>query len=188
MFGWRAADVVGRDLPWPADEAGGVLQRQMHDLAGQGVVVGVVPLDLNRRNGTHVAVEVSVDPVRSPDGRIIGTCSIHRDVMQRGTVAADPGTHSPQEIDLTAETERDAAAATFDGLCAEHALTSFERDLVALLLTGHRISAMARTLGRSQGTIRNRLSVVYRKFDVHGQAELLDVLHDRLGPVLTMSA
>jgi len=47
---------------------------------------------------------------------------------------------------------------------------------------------MARTLGRSPGTIRNRLSLLYRRFGVRGQAELLDVLHTELGDAIAIGA
>ena len=188
MYGWTAREVVGHPLPWRDGVHRGAEHGQLHDLARRGVVVGAVPVETGRRNGSTVVAEVSIDPVRDAEGRIIGTCSIHRDVTARAAsgIVAD----RPAEVDLTAAEHIDAAdtAPGFDGFCARHDLSEFERDLVALLLTGHRIPAMARTLGRSPGTIRNRLSLLYRRFGVRGKAELLDVLHAELGDAIAMGA
>lgn len=186
MYGWTADDVLGQPLPWRDGEYRGAELRQLHDLARRGVVVGAVPVETSRRNGSTVVAEVSIDPIRDAAGRIIGTCSIHRDV----TLRAVPVEFADRTVDLDlADAERIEAAEGapgFDGLCARHELSEFERDLVALLLTGHRIPAMARTLGRSAGTIRNRLSLLYRRFGVRGQAELLDVLHAELGDAIAI--
>lgn len=186
MYGWTADDVLGQPLPWRDGECRGAELRQLHDLARRGVVVGAVPVETSRRNGSTVVAEVSIDPIRDAAGRIIGTCSIHRDV----TLRAVPVEFADRTVDLDlADAERIEAAEGapgFDGLCARHELSEFERDLVALLLTGHRIPAMARTLGRSAGTIRNRLSLLYRRFGVRGQAELLDVLHAELGDAIAI--
>lgn len=186
MYGWTADDVLGQPLPWRDGERRGAEHHQLHDLARRGVVVGAVPVETSRRNGSTVVAEVSIDPIRDAAGRIIGTCSIHRDV----TLRAVPVEFADRTVDLDlADAERIEAAEGgpgFDGLCARHELSEFERDLVALLLTGHRIPAMARTLGRSAGTIRNRLSLLYRRFGVRGQAELLDVLHAELGDAIAI--
>lgn len=181
MYGWPASEVIGRPLPWRAGEHRGTEHGQLHDLARCGVVVGAVPVETSRRNGSTVVAEVSIDPVRSADGRIIGTCSIHRDITMR----AAPGAMVDRTtaVDLVEAERAETADRTlgFDGLCSRRGLSGLDRDLVALLLTGHRIPAIARTLGRSPGTIRNRLSLLYRRFGVRGQAELLDALHAEIG-------
>jgi PAS domain S-box-containing protein len=181
MYGWRPEEVIGRPLPWPTADGRASEHRQLHDLARQGVVMGVIEIATPRRNGSVAIVEVSTDPIRDHDGTLVGTCAIHRDISVRST-----GTVSPAigrfEIDLTADDAGPDPALAFDVLCEEYGLDALERDLVALLLTGHRIPEMARALYRSQGTVRNRLSLLYRKVGVRGQIELLDLLHDRLGP------
>jgi len=181
MFGWSAAEVIGGPLPWPTEDGRATEHRELHDLARRGVVMGVVEVATPRRNGSETLVEVSTDPVRDDAGRIVGTCAIHRDVTVRAQ-------GRPFDIDLTVDDPPSGPPLGFDVVCDEYRLDALERDLVALLLTGHRIPEMARALRRSQGTVRNRLSALYRKVGVHGQIELLDQLHDRLGRVAPVAA
>jgi DNA-binding CsgD family transcriptional regulator len=55
-------------------------------------------------------------------------------------------------------------------------LTAREADIVTRLATGDRVPAIARALFLSQSTVRNRLSVIYRKFGVASQQELIDLV------------
>lgn len=55
-------------------------------------------------------------------------------------------------------------------------LTAREADIVARLATGDRVPAIAAALFLSQSTVRNRLSVVYRKLGVTSQQELIDLV------------
>jgi DNA-binding NarL/FixJ family response regulator len=52
-------------------------------------------------------------------------------------------------------------------------LTSRERDVLARLLEGERVPAIAAGLFVSQSTVRNHLSAIFRKFGVHSQTELM---------------
>jgi DNA-binding CsgD family transcriptional regulator len=63
------------------------------------------------------------------------------------------------------------------------ALSTRQLEIVELLLRGARVPAIARVLYVSQSTVRNHLSAIYRKFNVHSQSELLEKL--RAGPVMT---
>jgi len=182
MYGWRPEEMLGRQLPWPTADGRAVEHRQLHDLARDGVVVGAVEVATPRRGGSVTVVEVSTDAVRDGSGAVIGTCAIHRAITPRG---AGRSVGAPVEVDVdpTADGAPPRPSGGFDELCDEFRLDALERDLVALLLTGHRIPEMARALHRSPGTIRNRLSLLYRKVGVGGQIELLDRLHGRLGQV-----
>lgn len=182
MYGWRPEEMLGRQLPWPTADGRAVEHRQLHDLARDGVVVGAVEVATPRRGGSVTVVEVSTDAVRDGSGAVIGTCAIHRDVTGRASAPVLPTSAGP-DVDRSVGGAGPDAALCFDVLCREYRLDVLERDLVALLLTGHRIPEMARALHRSPGTIRNRLSLLYRKFGVGGQIELLDRLHGRLGRV-----
>lgn len=60
-------------------------------------------------------------------------------------------------------------------------LTTRQLEIVEMLLHGARVSTIARTLYISPSTVRNHLSTIYRHFNVHSQAELLEKL--RMRPV-----
>jgi DNA-binding CsgD family transcriptional regulator len=51
-------------------------------------------------------------------------------------------------------------------------LSDREAQVVRLLVTGHRVSWIARHLFISQSTVRNHLSAVFRKLRVNSQQEL----------------
>jgi DNA-binding CsgD family transcriptional regulator len=58
--------------------------------------------------------------------------------------------------------------------CAElDALSPREAEIVGLLVDGHRVSTIARSLFISPHTVRNHLQSVYRKVGVGSQAELI---------------
>ena len=53
------------------------------------------------------------------------------------------------------------------------ALSPREREIVGAVLSGKRVSAVARTLDISPHTVRNHLKSIFRKLGVHSQVELL---------------
>ena len=55
-------------------------------------------------------------------------------------------------------------------------LTTRQFEIVEMLLRGARVATIARTLYISPSTVRNHLSTIYRHFNVHSQAELLELL------------
>jgi len=57
-------------------------------------------------------------------------------------------------------------------------LTSREMDIIARLLDGDRVPAIARDLYLSQSTIRNHLSSAFRKLGVSSQQELVDLFKE----------
>jgi DNA-binding CsgD family transcriptional regulator len=77
------------------------------------------------------------------------------------------------------------ASGVFDTVSSFPDLTSFvqlgnlsarEWEVLSRLLRGERVPTIARALFVSQSTVRNNLSSIYRKFDVHSQDELLHLL------------
>lgn len=63
-----------------------------------------------------------------------------------------------------------------NGLETVDQLSKREREVLDRLLQGHRASSVARLLGVSIHTVRNHLKSIFRKLDVHSQAELIDVV------------
>ena len=57
-------------------------------------------------------------------------------------------------------------------------LSDREAQVVRLLLTGHRVPQIARQLYLTQSTIRNHLSMVFRKLGVNSQQELTLLFHE----------
>src|SRR6185437_6162727 len=51
-----------------------------------------------------------------------------------------------------------------------------ESDIVAMLLSGHRVPTIAESLFVSQSTVRSQLSAAFRKIGVSSQQELIDRL------------
>jgi PAS domain S-box-containing protein len=58
-------------------------------------------------------------------------------------------------------------------------LTTRELDIVTLLVSGDRVRSIAQRLFLSQSTVRSHLSVIFSKFGVRSQSELLDLLRAR---------
>jgi DNA-binding NarL/FixJ family response regulator len=69
--------------------------------------------------------------------------------------------------------DRSQARSLSAGAVAVPELTSREQDVLARVLDGQRVPSIATELYLSQSTVRNHLSAIYKKFDVHSQAELI---------------
>ncbi len=61
-------------------------------------------------------------------------------------------------------------------------LTTRQWEILSLLLEGQRVSTIADTLFISQSTVRNHLATIFKKFGVHSQAELLELLKPAVQP------
>jgi DNA-binding CsgD family transcriptional regulator len=57
-------------------------------------------------------------------------------------------------------------------------LSSRQWEVLSRLLRGQRVSTIADALFVSESTVRNSLSTIFRKFGVHSQAQLLNLLHE----------
>ncbi len=65
-----------------------------------------------------------------------------------------------------------------------YGLTETEREMLHLLATGYRVPEIADALFLANGTIRNRLSLIYTKIGVQNQIQLMTMLH-RIAASLT---
>lgn len=63
-----------------------------------------------------------------------------------------------------------------DRLSQAARLTGRQSDILARLVDGQAVGAIAGDLFLSRSTVRNHLSAIYRKFRVHSQVELLRAL------------
>jgi DNA-binding NarL/FixJ family response regulator len=55
-------------------------------------------------------------------------------------------------------------------------LTTRQREILSRLRRGDRVATIAAELYVSPSTVRNHLAAIFRKFGVHSQAELLELL------------
>lgn len=67
------------------------------------------------------------------------------------------------------------SAQTLAGVVAEqHGFTPREREILALIIDGGRVSTIAKSLHLSEGTVRNYLSAIFHKVGVRNQAALIE--------------
>jgi DNA-binding NarL/FixJ family response regulator len=58
-------------------------------------------------------------------------------------------------------------------------LSGRQVEVLDRILAGSRVPAIARDLYLSQSTVRNHLSQIFRKYGVHSQVELIELLRER---------
>lgn len=82
---------------------------------------------------------------------------------------------------MRAEGEEGAGGvrARYDRVAEAHGLTEREREVMALLASGHGRRYVADRLSLSMNTIRSHTRNIYGKLDVHSHSELMAVLEDR---------
>jgi len=82
VFGWKAAEVVGRPLPYlPPGEAQEA--RRLVDLVHSGGSVSDVECQRIRKDGTPLDVSLSAAPLRGPRGELAGAVGILTDISDR---------------------------------------------------------------------------------------------------------
>jgi DNA-binding NarL/FixJ family response regulator len=60
-------------------------------------------------------------------------------------------------------------------------LSPRQHEVLSHLLRGERVPTIAAALYLSQSTVRNHLTVIFNRFGVHSQPELLDLLSNSSG-------
>jgi DNA-binding CsgD family transcriptional regulator len=109
-------------------------------------------LELVSRDGRRIPARVAIAPVWSPDGSRVAVWLVRPQVDERGGDHGRPALHLEPSEELTAR----------------------EIDVLQLLLSGRRVSLIARDLYLSEHTVRNHLKSIFRKYDVHSQVELIE--------------
>lgn len=107
------------------------------------------------------------------------------DAAGRTLVGADlaiHGTRPAADVDALLRELLEMTLPAATGAVPESAhLTPRQVEILKRLLAGDRVPRIARDLYISQSTVRNHLSLIYRRFGVHSQDELLHVLRVRQG-------
>jgi DNA-binding CsgD family transcriptional regulator len=133
-------------------------------------------LDLQRGDGTLVPVDMVLSPLHPPASTAFSVIPVaRRPLSGPGRVEGTKPSAGPAE-----QLARSSAPRPADGDIPSFMpltrLTSREADIVSRLVTGDRVPAIARDLFLTQSTVRNHLSSVFKKLQVHGQQELVDLL------------
>lgn len=147
MFGWTAEDVRGRLCPAVPERLRDDLRSVLRRVFAGETVPQIETLRL-RKDGSLVDVSVSVAPVLSASGAVVGSMAILADRGQRTLLQRQ-----------------------LDGLRAA-TLSPREREVVRLLREGSSYHGIAKALGRSEGTVRTLVHRAYRKLGVHSRSDL----------------
>jgi DNA-binding CsgD family transcriptional regulator len=83
------------------------------------------------------------------------------------------------EVEASGVLDRFFALPDLAQLREQHHLSVRQWEIMSRLLQGERVPTIATGLFLSQSTVRNQLSMIYRRFGVHSQAELLALLANR---------
>jgi len=100
MFGYPADEIIGRPItliipPERLDEEEEVLSR-----VRTGVSVEHYETVRVRKDGTPIAVSLTVSPIRTPDGLVIGASNITRDISERRRTEAALAAAESRRLDL----------------------------------------------------------------------------------------
>ena len=182
-LGYAPDELVGRPAEFVGPpEVQPLIRREMEaTVAGDGRARVVV---FQRKDGTTFPVMVLPSPVLGDDGEPDGTVAVVVDLGAVQTakqvgLAADHGVRARLDriaMELQAiglEQEIPAAPASGLGHPELAELSAREREVLALLLGGDRVAAIASQLFISPHTVRNHLKSLFRKVGVRNQAELI---------------
>ena len=88
VFGWTAAEVLGKPLPFiPAEKADEHRSMRERDLMGDNFVNREVRR--HRKDGTPIDITVSTAPMRDDSGQITGIMSVYVDITEQKRHAED---------------------------------------------------------------------------------------------------
>lgn len=179
------------DVPWLAPES---LERWQffYDLHRSGraaeLGVGPVQVDILGAGGSRRRVAVLWDRVLGADGGVLVMLALVRplapsaaDTHAELTLLLRVLTEAIDRIATPARPTPDAGEPGEGPVNGDHGatyageLSAREREVLALLLAGRRVSTTARELYLSEHTVRNHLKRIYRKLGVHSLGELREL-------------
>jgi PAS domain S-box-containing protein len=152
-----------------------VIQRTANSLPGSEVVV--LEWSVLDRAGNALPVVTRLLPVRGSNGDPAAVLwllqsaeSADQSAVRELQGALQRIAGEVERLGIGSQARPPATVENFDG--AER-LTRREREVVDCLLQGERVVSMAERLGVSSHTVRNHLKSIFRKLDVHSQADLV---------------
>ncbi len=136
-------------------------------------------LRLHGADGQFLAARATVSPLCGSVGPRFGLVVRVLHPEGQGGAESDRVARLEQQLarirQVVQGTDHDAATVVAD----LSDLTTRQREIVARLLDGHRVDAIARDLYVSPSTVRNHLSAIFEKLGVASQSELIELLRDR---------
>jgi DNA-binding CsgD family transcriptional regulator/PAS domain-containing protein len=178
LTGFTASALVGRPLTdlLKFDAVFPPRSRQWIDVPARG--------SLRRADGSTVPVGFLYAPLPDdPEGRLVFAILVAAELLDAGN-ASDARVRD-LETRLRRIGSEVRAAGILDDVGALPAmvklptlsdLTSRQWEILSRILRGERVPTIARTLYLSQSTVRNHLSAIFKKFGVHSQPELIELL------------
>jgi len=116
---------------------------------------------------------VPSNPAAPPD--VSATAPAFDHVVGSLVELADPSWPIGRHVPLRFAHEANAFAEFGD-------LTERQREILTRLARGDRVATISRGMHLATSTVRNYLTTLYRKVDVHSQAELIEYLHEARQP------
>ncbi len=151
--------------------------RLVRDFDGNSLPGDVLELDwtLLREDGEPVESAVHVIPVRAFSGESTGLLWIFHAADHSAGTRAQAYREAIERVgDIVRELSLPTPAASQRRRVSMSAqLSPREVEVFELLLAGHRVATIADVLFLSTHTVRNHLKSIFRKTDVHSQAELI---------------
>jgi DNA-binding CsgD family transcriptional regulator len=195
--------VGGTDSDWivvtVSREISDLIDRTSSDVKGRSLLELVDPADVDQLRGSGAAQH---EPRSLPDIRFFLPSGDETEVCvllapltapasgMRFALVGRIESYLPQQKDRVAELElrlrrigaevraagliESASASAFQDHPEIDGLSTRQWEILSRLLEGARVSTIASELLISQSTVRNHLSTIFQRFDVHSQAELID--------------
>jgi PAS domain S-box-containing protein len=185
MVGRDRAQLVGRVPPWPFvdDHAQTSLLQSVAAVLGSGNATGTWQGRLRRVDGTTIDHEVLIARIEVPPGERYavlmavapeGAVPVYLDAMRELRQWYDRGERILGSlVGASGKTRR---VGVEELLAPGQVLSRREREVLERVLEGLRVSTIARELHISEGTVRNHLKGLFRKFGVNTQASLMERL------------
>ena len=180
-----------------------LIDRTSSEVRGTSLLGLVDPEQVDELRGARPDVDEprSLPQVRFvlPDGGEVAVCVLLAPRPEAGTgmrfaLVGRIESYFPQQQDRVADLELrlrrigaevraaglidTAASSTFQDHPEIGDLSSRQWEILSRLLDGERVPTIAKELFISQSTVRNHLSMIFRRFGVHSQAELLEKLRE----------
>ena len=173
LLGYRPAELLGQPIVSLVDQANvndllAAFEEASSRDNGASRAVAV-----SAKDGDTVSCEVVVVPL-VPGPSSVFVFIPQAPVLQATATAQQRLLH--QLAGVSRESASDQVGADLSGTAR---LTSRELEIVGLLVAGDRVPSIANRLFLSQSTVRSHLSVIFSKFGVRSQSELLDLLRAR---------